>query len=449
MSDATAHETVREASRPDQRTLPDSPFLQIWDAIIVLAGTAIAILVPLDLVLGIRSARSARAIGDFVTVLFFIDIAVSAWRLRGTRNPKGFIAAPGIRSYVTRWLLVDVIAAVPWSLLLGAGWTELARLVKLDKVRAILAEWMLRELRYADELVLAFVLFTMLLATHWITCGWIAIRGVTPDVPIATAYIDALYWTISTLTTVGYGDVVPRDSIEKVYAIGTMIVGFAFLGYLIGLLATVWARRDPARLKFRENIERLATATKYARLPRSLQRRVYDYHYYVWKRRLGYDEVGFLSELPRNLRSEVSLHMKRYLLENGELFRGADPEFVREIAVHLRPLVLTPGDVAFHEGEEGRDMYFLARGEVEIVSGPDQTRLAVLAEGSYFGEIALLENVPRTATVRALDYCDVYSLSRSAFETVVLHHPEVMSQIREKAHARGGDLRTRDASARS
>jgi len=385
----------------DPLTMPDSPLIHLWNAIIVVGGTTMAVFVPLDLVLGVRETRGARELVVVITAIFLIDIAVSIYRFRGTRSEAGFIAAPGTPAYFRRWLLVDAIAAVPWGSLAGLGWLDILRLVKLDKVRSIMAEWKLRELRYADELLLAFVLYTMTLATHWIACGWIALRGVAEQSPARETYVDALYWTITTLTTVGYGDVTPRDSAEKLFAVGTMIVGFAFLGYLVGILASVWARRDPARLRFSENIERLATAAKYARLPRSLQRRIHDYHYYVWKRRLGYDEVDFLSELPKNLRAEVSLHMKRHLLEKGELFRGADPEFVREIVVHLRPLVLTPGDVVFHEGEDGKEMFFMARGEVEVLSARDGGRINTQGDGSYFGEIALVENVPRTATVRA------------------------------------------------
>jgi voltage-gated potassium channel Kch len=426
----------------DPPTMPDTPLIQLWNAIIVIGGTTLAIFVPLDLVLRVRESRGARELVVIMTAIFLIDIAVSIYRFRGTRSGTGFITAPGTAVYFRRWLVVDAIAAVPWGTLAGVAWLDILRLVKLDKVRSIMTEWKLRELRYADELLLAYVLYVMALATHWIACGWIALRGVSDATPTRVAWIDALYWTVTTLTTVGYGDVTPRDSAEKLYAIGAMLVGFAFLGYLVGILASVWARRDPARLRFSENIERLATASKYALLPRSLQRRIYDYHYYVWKRRLGYDEVDFLSELPKNLRSEVSLHMKRHLLEEGELFRGADPEFVREIAVHLRPLVLTPGDVIFHEGEDGKEMYFIARGEVEVISAREG-RINALGDGSYFGEIALLENVPRTATVRALDYCDVYSLSRSAFEAVIGHHPDVLEQIRLKARARGGDQRRR------
>jgi voltage-gated potassium channel len=256
-----------------------------------------------------------------------------------------------------------------------------------------------------------------------------------PETPGGVLYVNALYWTTTTLTTVGYGDVVPDGTSQQLYAIGTMVLGIAFFGYLVGTVAGLWARHDPARMRFERSVERLATAAKYARIPRALQHRIYQYHYYVWKRRLGYDEFDFLNGLPRNLRAEVSLHLKRHLIENGDLFRDADPAFVSEIALSLTPVVLTPGDTIFREGEAGREMFFIASGDLEVID-VDGTRIALMGPGAFFGEIALLSGSRRTATVRALTYCDLYALSSDAFERVAIRFPEMIQRIRDTAHAR-------------
>ncbi len=410
--------------------------LDLWNAIVVLSTATLAVLVPLDLVLGVSQTTTVRWLRALFTLIFLLDIPLRV-RLAGSAR-RGPVTAWRFRSRDMLRVPLDVIAAVPWSVLTGMPASDLLRLVKLERVRAVLAEWRVRELRWADALLLVYTVFWISLATHWITCGWIALRGIAPGVHSPAAYVDALYWTMSTITTVGYGDVVPANITQKLYAIGTMALGVGFFGYVVGFVAGLWTRRDPARLRFQENIEKLATATKYARLPRSLQRRIYDYHYHVWKQRLGYDEFDFLSALPKNLRAEVSLHLKRDLLAEGDLFRGADPDFVKEIALHLRPLVLTPGDVVFEEGDEGRDMYFIARGQLEVVSR-DGRRLALMEPGDFFGEIALLRQAPRSATVRAVQYADVYSLSRTAFENVVARYPEVLRRLEAAAQSRSGN----------
>ena len=61
---------------------------------------------------------------------------------------------------------------------------------------------------------------------------------------------------------------------------------------------------------------------------------------------------------------------------------------------------------------------------------------SLLREGDFFGEIALFKNKPRSATVRASSYCNLYKLKRKTFEEVISKHPEIAIQIEEKARSR-------------
>ena len=409
---------------------PAVGLIQAWDGIVVLSALSFAVVLPLHLVLG--SSTGPIRLG--ASIVFVIDLIV---RLARERRPlphgaEAHLPRQGWQRWA--WVAVDAIAAIPAGALTGVATWDLVRLVKLLRTGGIMREWRLRELRRADEMQLGFVLVWLALAAHWIACGWLALRG-TGAGTAGAAWVDAIYWTITTLATVGYGDIVPQTAGQKLYAIGTMILGLAFFGTLIGILATSWARRDPARLRFRGSVERLATAAKYAHLPRSLQRRIYDYHTYVWKQRLGYDEREFLEDLPRDLRAEALLHLRRNLVVSSPLFRDTDPAFLKEIAEHLRPTVLTPGDVVTRAGEPGDEMFFVVRGHVEV-RAPDGSMLKRLGPGDFFGEIALVNRVPRTATVVATGYCDVYALSRTAFEHAVQHHPGLFAEIEGAAKAR-------------
>ena len=435
-----------EAPRQGHPTVPESPALNAWNAAVVTCAVVMAVFIPVDLLFGIATDREVFWANVAITLLFILDIPVNVYRMRGVRGGGSMVPAPGVGAYFGRWFVFDLLAAIPFGLLFGAGWLELLRLGKLAKVGHVMRAWRLRELRWANFLLLGFAVFWMALAAHWITCGWMALRGVPGIADPMVAYADALYWTVTTLTTVGYGDVVPATTPERLYAVGTMVVGLAFFGYLVGLIASVWARRDPARARFTANVEQLGQAVKYGDLPRELQERIYDYHYYLWKERLGYDESEFLAGLPPGLRAEAALHLKADLVERCDLFRGADPEFVKDIALHLRPHVLTPGDVLFRAGSEGREMYFIARGEVEVLSD-DGRHLAMLGAGDFFGEIALVLDVARTATIRAVTYTDIYSVDRTAFERVVAQHPEVLERIREVAMSRHAETTGTEAGA--
>ena len=95
------------------------------------------------------------------------------------------------------------------------------------------------------------------------------------------------------------------------------------------------------------------------------------------------------------------------------------------------------------EGQIGRCFYLLARGSVEVLKQVDDgsvRRLAILDSGDYFGEIALLEEVPRTATVRTRSRCHVLSLDRQQFENLLRVAPGLRTAFEQTAARRRAEL---------
>ena len=81
-------------------------------------------------------------------------------------------------------------------------------------------------------------------------------------------------------------------------------------------------------------------------------------------------------------------------------------------------------------------MYFISRGKVDIVSEDGQTIFATLSDGAFFGEIALLFSSERTASVRASEYCDLYTLDKFTFDNVLAKFPDVAAQVHAMAEER-------------
>ena len=102
----------------------------------------------------------------------------------------------------------------------------------------------------------------------------------------------------------------------------------------------------------------------------------------------------------------------------------------------LTPAMFTPGDFVFREGEVGHNMYFLSRGNVEVLSERTNQVYATITEGGYFGEVALLMDSPRNASVRALDYCDLYTLDKESFHSVLERFPAFAAQVKQMARER-------------
>lgn len=143
-----------------------------------------------------------------------------------------------------------------------------------------------------------------------------------------------------------------------------------------------------------------------------------------------------LNTLPPSLRTEVALFMKRDLIQRVPLFQDASDAFIREIALEMDAVVFMPGDYIIRAGERGRDMYFISLGTVEVLAPDGQTVYDTLSEGNFFGEIALFLEHPRTASVRAVDYCDLYRLDNEMYQRIRTRYPDVARQIEQRAQER-------------
>lgn len=109
------------------------------------------------------------------------------------------------------------------------------------------------------------------------------------------------------------------------------------------------------------------------------------------------------------------------------------------------------GEIVFDQGDEGQAIYAIVEGEVEILraDGGSPHRLALLALGEVFGELALLDQAPRAAQARALSDCRLVVFFRADFMSLLETHPKIASKIAlSLARHLGGRLRQANAGAR-
>jgi voltage-gated potassium channel len=184
-----------------------------------------------------------------------------------------------------------------------------------------------------------------------------------------------LWWAIVTLTTTGYGDAVPVTPLGRIAAACVMICGIGVLGMLVGVLATGYAAE--------------ARRSHFIR---------------VWE-----------------LVSKVPFF--------ADLAHGA----IVDVTNMLRRLELPPRAIVVRKGAPGDCMYFIASGEVEVEL-PD--RKVTLPQGSFFGELALLSNSVRTATVVTKTDTALLVLDLLDFRTLMARHPELHDAIDAEAKRR-------------
>ena len=418
-------------------------FKTYWDLLILLVTSYIAIYLPFTLSFHLSFDFTPRITIGWVTTVFFLDILVQYGYLRFIR--KSILQNENsVKTYLQGHFILDLIAAIPWGWFTGMPIWHLLKLVKLFRVWNFMVSLRQNLIRHSNKLLLLFYGFWFLHLSHWLGCGWLALVGVNPEMNVLENYVDALYWTITTLTTVGYGDIIPVGVVQKIYTIFVQILGVGVYGLLIGNLASIISQTDPAKARYNENMEKLSALLHFQALPRDLQKRIQEYYTYLWKRRLGYDEHALLDSLPPALRSEVSVHLKQDLLEKIPLFSSASQDFIKEISGALKPQVVTPREALFKAGDPAKALFFVVQGELEVVSGDESRLLSTLATGDFFGEIALFSQDNRSATVRAKTYCDLYRLEKDDFDAVVKHFPDIAGALEEEGKKRALRDRTRD-----
>jgi voltage-gated potassium channel len=179
---------------------------------------------------------------------------------------------------------------------------------------------------------------------------------------------DAMWWSIVTLGTIGYGDVVPITPVGKVVAAITILWGLVMIALPVGIIATA----------FSEQIHRRDFVV-------------------TW---------GMVARVP--------------------LFAGLDAAAIADIMRLLRARTVEAGELIVRRGDNAHSMYFVAAGEVDIDLSGRHIRLGV---GHFFGEIAVLRRARRSATVTAMTRTKLLVLDASDFHALMEREPRISARI--------------------
>jgi CRP-like cAMP-binding protein len=131
-------------------------------------------------------------------------------------------------------------------------------------------------------------------------------------------------------------------------------------------------------------------------------------------------------------------HRELALLRRVPMFAPLPLTMIEQLARDLEPVTFGAGEPVINQGEAGTCFYLVARGSVEVVH--DGQLVTVLGPGDGFGEIALLSERPRTASVVVRDPMEGYRLVRPAFLEAVTGHPHAVSAGEELVASRIAEL---------
>jgi CRP-like cAMP-binding protein len=126
------------------------------------------------------------------------------------------------------------------------------------------------------------------------------------------------------------------------------------------------------------------------------------------------------------------------LLASVPFFEPLAPTTLEKLAMRVRPLAVTAGTEILREGESGELFYLIESGQVDVIQGGKL--VATLGAGQYFGEIALLHDVPRVATCVARGDAELYELERQVFVSTVSGNEQSHATIEDVVAGRLDEL---------
>eukprot|EP00746_Dinoflagellata_sp_MGD_P131404 gnl/MRDRNA2_/MRDRNA2_65187_c0_seq1.p1 gnl/MRDRNA2_/MRDRNA2_65187_c0~~gnl/MRDRNA2_/MRDRNA2_65187_c0_seq1.p1 ORF type:complete len:936 (-),score=166.48 gnl/MRDRNA2_/MRDRNA2_65187_c0_seq1:102-2909(-) len=330
------------------------------------------------------------------------------------------------RRYLRSWFIVDVVATFPYGLLelavtRGEGTTAMRgsdAAMRIPRVARML-RWMrlMRMMRVAklktvaqliDELVetsakalflwtLLRILAMMVFVTHLAACLWYTVgkayEGHYPDVdggePSSWTqrfipdyvvdpfpkYIYAIHFSMTTMTTVGFGDIHPTNGAELAFTLGLLLMAsIVFAGMLTILNGSIIELYKAAQGK-RAACQELAKYMKWRALPPKLKRKVRSYFLFVWEndQEIAESEKRILQRLSSSLQADVMLHAYGNVIKSAPFFNwifGNHDIAWKELAMQCESRFYFDGDVLFVEGQPHRNLYFLVFGSC-IAKIPD------------------------------------------------------------------------------
>mmetsp|Transcript_46662 Transcript_46662/g.86904 ORF Transcript_46662/g.86904 Transcript_46662/m.86904 type:complete len:1054 (-) Transcript_46662:193-3354(-) len=367
--------------------------------------------------------------------------------------------------YLKCWFWVDFIGVCPWenilplinqsssSLSSAPRFLKLFRLTRLLKLLRVLR---LRKLHHhlvrlipSPVLQLSKMAITVSLLAHYVACGFYFIAVLYDDqgrntwleryleedpnnVSVGSLYLSSVYWAFCTITTVGYGDIVPVTHAEKTYALCVMYTGVATMSAITSKLTTILAQFGAQEANVRSEVDSARSYCKYRNLPPALKKNVTDYFEVRAAQRAVCDEQAILRDMSPSLKARVVCYIFGNVIETIPFFQGCSDLFLAAVLCCLEPQLYAPTDVIIQRGQREASMFIIAKGSAGMMN-KDGKLVQVLQQGSYFGEIGLFFETRRTTTICSITFCDVFKLTKFELDKVHQKYPDMRDIIVNQA----------------
>ena len=499
--------------------LPNSKFRAFWDGLlcIITMWFAINILYRVGFVLdeAVDDAFNLLIMDFVMDFIFIVDIYFKYTKFPYIENGV-IVSDPELIkiNYLSGWMIPDVISCLPLELLcLAIGKKKIfqVRLIHMLRVLRLpsyfedvdhyLNLWNIRISAATNLLIRMFTYY--ILVNHWCACIWFIIHRyterteeftwATTDCPsagghdkgcmaiydnvegkhdicskangyeISDCYIRSFFLVITTISTVGYGDIAPQTPIETMWEDTVVLIGACIFAGIIGSFTAFLSHNDTSGPNaFKLKMQKLQEYMKYRKLPQDLQTAILLHHKYKWRKSQILDEREVMNILPRPLQLDLSYAVVSDVIKNVPILSECSVIMQKRIAHSFTIQTCSPNSIIYEAGDIGWDVYFIGSGLIKVVLPKDLSVLDAAGRaasgrakrkadaigslyriGNHFGESCLtsLSGV-RQETTEARTLAELYLLQKDDMDMICNYMTgEDRSKFREGLLARNGNVR--------
>ncbi|CAD8045164.1 unnamed protein product [Paramecium primaurelia] len=384
---------------------PNHPFRLVWDIICMLFIVIQMMIIPLNLSFEIDD-KGLSLFMEIMDDFFLVDILIQfncAIYIDGKLILK---RSTIICNYLKFWFWLDLISSLPYDYFVEGGNVQMIRMLRFFKflkvikmIKAFKLKLLIRRLEtffgndFSSLMEFIKLTFIIVVLAHWSACIFNLTNQDDYD------YLTSFYFTITTMITVGYGDVHPYTAEEQIYTIFAMILASGVFGYTANSMISIFQYEDPQLTELIMKQQIINKYTKTHGCSGKLRLKIQNYLEWVVENDYEVRSSLMISDLSEELRNQVITHM------NLRFFKTLPITMNR--AIKINEYILPPETII----NDDHHIYYIIQGKVSIMANNIHLGYAE----QCFGTINFFSNIPRTAELITTETTNLVKLSRQQF----------------------------------